>query len=64
MAVPSLQNAAELQRIIKETTGDDASVIEVYKIWHYLEKIFLCTSLWRPERIEARVVNQTSLFNE
>jgi hypothetical protein len=46
MTVPSLKNAADLQRIIKETTGREVTIVQVYKVWHLLQKILLCTSLW------------------
>ena len=47
MNFPSLKNAEKLKEIIKETTGDDVTMTEVYRVWHYLNKILLCTSLWR-----------------
>lgn len=62
MAILSKQNATELQRIIKESTGRDLSLGEAYLMWHYLIK--LLQLLWkidkRPE--PQRSAQQLSLF--
>lgn len=63
MTFLSLKNAQKLKEIIKETTGDDVSVTEVYRVWHYLNKILLCTGLWRG-RQKPVPDEQRSLFEQ
>ena len=63
MAVPSLPNAAELRRIIKETTGRDVSTVEVYRVWHYLNKVLLCSGLWKDTKERPQLAEQPTLFN-
>ena len=62
MAILSKQSAAELRRIIKESTGRDISLGEAYGIWHYLIK--LLQLLWRVEyrREKPPPSEQLSLF--
>jgi DNA-binding PadR family transcriptional regulator len=63
MAFPSKQNALKLQRIIEETTGREVSLKELYSIWHYLQKVLLCSGLWRDSREPTYSSAQESLFN-
>jgi len=48
MAILSRESAAELQRIIKESTGRKISLGEAYAIWHYLIK--LLQLLWGVDK--------------
>ncbi len=64
MTFPSLKNAQKLKEIIKETTGDDVSVTEVYRVWHYLNKILPCTGLWRGRKKTLPPPNQLTLFTK
>ena len=64
VAVPNKQNAAELQRIIKETTGLEVTLLEVYKIWYYFQKVLLCSGLWRGRGERPPQTDQLSLFAE
>ncbi len=43
----SHENARELQRIVRETTGREISLREAYNIWHFL--ISLLRLMWRIE---------------
>lgn len=62
MTYPSLRDATELQRIIKATTGREASLREVYRIWHYFNKVLLCSGLWRENKEPVRLPAQLDLF--
>jgi hypothetical protein len=48
MPILSRESAAELRRIIKESTGRNISLGEAYAIWHYLLK--LLKLLWNVEK--------------
>ncbi len=63
MVFPNKQNTAELQRIIKETTGQDVSIRETFRVWHYLNKVLLCTSLWNDDVEPPRARAQQALFD-
>jgi len=62
MSSPSLPNAAELRRIIKETTGREVTTIELYRIWYYFEKVLLCSGLWSEVREVKTTAEQPNLF--
>jgi hypothetical protein len=59
MAILTAQNAAELRRILKESTGHDISIGEAYAIWHYLIK--LLQLLWRIDTRPVPSVSATQL---
>jgi hypothetical protein len=63
MAILTAQNAAELRRILKESTGRDLSIGEAYAIWHYLIK--LLQLLWRIDTrpVPPVLATQLKLFD-
>ncbi len=70
MPILSRESAAELQRIIKESTGRKISLGEAYGIWHYLIK--LLQLLWgvdkrhnqKPGALPIRRSVQPGLFDK